>query len=406
MRTSLRLLSQNIKQARIMVNPVYIVSASRTPVGAKDGSLATVSAPQLGVVAVKHAVEKAGIKPEQVEELYMGNVVQAGVGQSPARQVGIGAGIPETTDATTINKVCASGMKAIMLATQNIQLGQRGIMVAGGMESMSQAPFLVPRQNPAFGGFETKDSLVVDGLFDVYNKVPMGNCAEHTAAKLKITREDQDDFCLSSYTRAQEAWAADAFADEIAPVTVKGRKGDVVVKEDEDYKKLLKDKFRTIRPVFVKENGTVTAANASTLNDGASAVVLASGEVVEKEGLKPLAKILGFADAACAPIDFPTAPTLAVPLALKNAGVSKDEIALWEFNEAFSVVGVAAERVLGLDRSKVNVKGGAVALGHPIGSSGCRIVVTLVHALKKGEKGVAAICNGGGAASAIVVERL
>lgn len=261
------------------------------------------------------------------------------------------------------------------------------------MEIIAQAKqyynsFLVPRQNPAFGGFETKDSLVVDGLFDVYNKVPMGNCAEHTAAKLKITREDQDDFCLSSYTRAQEAWAADAFADEIAPVTVKGRKGDVIVKEDEDYKKLLKDKFRTIRPVFVKENGTVTAANASTLNDGASAVVLASGEVVEKEGLKPLAKILGmspspwffffffaclipnlihwtgFADAACAPIDFPTAPTLAVPLALKNAGVSKDEIALWEFNEAFSVVGVAAERVLGLDRSKVNVKGGAVALGH------------------------------------------
>lgn len=245
----------------------------------------------------------------------------------------------------------------------------------------------MPRQTPAFGNFETKDSLVVDGLFDVYNKFPMGNCAEHTAAKLKITREDQDDFCLSSYTRAQEAWAADAFADEIAPVTVKGRKGDVVVKEDEEYKKLLKDKFRTIRPVFVKENGTVTAANASTLNDGASAVVLASGEVVEKEGLKPLAKILGmfikmspfvfffylsinmnpekgFADAACAPIDFPTAPTLAVPLALKNAGVTKDEIALWEFNEAFSVVGVAAERVLGLDRSKVNIKGGAVALGH------------------------------------------
>ncbi|WVQ85477.1 hypothetical protein IAT38_007642 [Cryptococcus sp. DSM 104549] len=387
-------------------NPVYIVSASRTPIGAKDGVLATLTAPQLGVVAVKHAIEKAGVKPERVEELYLGNVVQAGVGQSPARQVGIGAGIPESSDATTINKVCASGLKAIMLASQNIQLGHRGVMVAGGMESMSQAPFLLPRKPPAFGHFETKDSLVVDGLFDVYNKFPMGNCAEHTAAQLSITREDQDDHCLSSYTRAEESWAKGAFDDEIAPVTVKGRKGDTVVKEDEEYKKLLKDKFRSIRPVFVKENGTVTAANASTLNDGASAVVLASGEVVEKEGLKPLAKILGFADAACAPIDFPTAPTLAVPLALKNAGVSQDEIALWEFNEAFSVVACAAEKVLGIPREKVNVKGGAVALGHPIGSSGCRIVVTLVHALKKGEKGVAAICNGGGAASAIVVERL
>ncbi|WRT65863.1 uncharacterized protein IL334_002814 [Kwoniella shivajii] len=391
---------------KMSTQSVYIVSASRTPVGSKDGSLATLTAPQLGVVAVKHALEKANLSADKVEEVYLGNVVQAGVGQSPARQVVIGAGIPDTTDATTINKVCASGMKAIMLAAQNIQLGQRGIMVAGGMESMSNAPFLVQRHLPAFGHSEAKDSLVVDGLFDVYNKVPMGNCAENTAAKHNITREDQDDHCLSSYTRAEESWANGAFNDEIAPVTVKTRKGDVVVKEDEDYKKLLKDKFRSIRPVFQKENGTVTAANASSLNDGASAVVLASGDIVEKEGLKPLAKILGFADAACAPIDFPTAPTLAVPAALKHAGVSKDDIALWEFNEAFSVVACAAEKVLGLDRSKVNVKGGAVALGHPIGSSGCRIVVTLVHALKKGEKGVAAICNGGGAASAIVIERL
>ncbi|WVN85653.1 uncharacterized protein L203_100802 [Cryptococcus depauperatus CBS 7841] len=384
---------------------VYILSASRTPIGAKDGVFATLSAPELGVVAVKHAIDQAGLKPESVEEIYMGNVVQAGVGQSPARQVGIGAGIPESSDATTINKVCASGMKAIMLASQNIQLGQRDIMVAGGMESMSQAPFLVPRHPPAFGHFESRDSLVVDGLFDVYNKVPMGNCAEHTAKQLKITREDQDDHCLSSYTRAEEAWATNGFDEEIAPVTVKGKKGDTVIKEDEDYKKLLKEKFRGIRPVFQKD-GTVTAANASTLNDGASAVVLAGEQVVKKQGLKPLAKILGYADAACAPIDFPTAPTLAVPRALANAGVSKDEIALWEFNEAFSVVTCAAEKVLGLDRSKVNVKGGAVAFGHPIGSSGCRIVVTLVHALKKGEKGVAAICNGGGAASAMVIERL
>lgn len=279
-------------------------------------------------------------------------------------------------------------------------------MVAGGMESMSQAPFLVPRQNPAFGHFETRDSLVVDGLFDVYNKFPMGNCAEHTAKKYQISREEQDDHCLSSYTRSEESWKAGLFNDEIAPVTVKTRKGDVVVKEDEEYKKLLKDKYRSLRPVFAKEGGSVTAANSSTLNDGASAVVLASGDVVEKEGLKPLAKILGYADAAAAPIDFPTAPTLAVPKALKAAGVSKDDIALWEFNEAFSVVAIGAERILELPREKVNVRGGAVSLGHPIGSSGSRIVVTLVHALKKGEKGVAAICNGGGAATAIVVERL
>lgn len=389
-----------------MSQSVYILSASRTPIGSINGSLATLTAPELGVVAVKHAISKSGLGPERVEEIYMGNVVQAGVGQSPARQVGIAAGIPESTDATTINKVCASGMKAITLASQAIQLGQRDVMIAGGMESMSKAPFLVPRQNPAFGHLEAKDSLVSDGLFDVYNKFPMGNCAEHTAAQHNISRDEQDDHCLSSYERAENSWKNGLFDEEIAPVTVKTRKGDVVVKEDEEYKKLLKEKYRGLKPVFKKDGGTVTAANASTLNDGASAVVLVGGDVVEKEGLKPLAKILGYADAACAPIDFPTAPTLAVPKALKAAGVTQDEIALWEFNEAFSVVVCAAEKVLGLSREKINVKGGAVALGHPIGSSGSRVVVTLVHALKKGEKGVAAICNGGGAATAIVIERL
>lgn len=335
----------------------------------------------------------------------MGHVVQAGCGQSPARQVGIAAGLPEACDATTINKVCASGLKTITMASQAIQLGQRDVMVAGGMESMSNAPFLLPRQLPGFGHFEGKDSLVVDGLFDVYNKFPMGNCAEHTAKQLGITREMQDDHCLSSYERAQDAWEKGLFKDEICPVTIKTRKGEVTVDKDEDFNKLLKDKFRGIRPVFQKD-GTVTPANSSTINDGAAAVILASGETVEKDGLKPLAKILGYADAAAAPIDFPTAPTLAVPIALKNAGVSKDDIALWEFNEAFSVVAVAAEKVLGLDRSKVNTRGGAVALGHPIGCSGTRIVVTLIHALKPGEKGVAAICNGGGAATAMVIERL
>lgn len=384
---------------------VYILGASRTPIGAKDGALASVTAPELGVTAVKHVLGKANVKPERIEEIYMGNVVQAGVGQSPARQVGIGAGLPEAADATTINKVCASGLKAVMMASQTIQLGQRGVMIAGGMESMSNAPFLTQRKLPAFGHYEVKDSLVVDGLFDVYNKFPMGNCAEHTAKNLGITREMQDDHCLSSYERAEQSWKEGLFKDEIAPVTVKTRKGEVVVSEDEDYKKLLKDKFRGIRSVFVKD-GTVTAANSSTLNDGAAAVVLASGDVVEKEGFKPIAKILGYADAAAAPIDFPTAPTLAVPLALKQAGVAKEDIALWEFNEAFSTVAVAAEQVLGLDRSIVNTRGGAVALGHPIGCSGTRILVTLIHALKPGQKGVAAICNGGGAASALVVERL
>jgi acetyl-CoA C-acetyltransferase len=267
--------------------------------------------------------------------------------------------------------------------------------------------FLTARKLPAFGHYESKDSLVVDGLYDVYNKFPMGNCAEHTAKQLGITRQEQDDHCISSYERAEDAWAKGLFKEEITPVTVKTRKGDVVVSEDEDYKKLLKTKFRDIKPVFVRDGtGSVTAANSSTLNDGAAAVVLASGEIVEQEGLKPIAKILGYADAAAAPIDFPTAPTLAVPKALKAAGVTKDDIALWEFNEAFSVVAVAAEKVLGLDRSIVNTRGGAVALGHPIGCSGTRIIVTLIHALKPGQKGVAAICNGGGAASAMVIERL
>ncbi|EIW72878.1 acetyl-CoA C-acetyltransferase [Tremella mesenterica] len=389
-----------------MSHKVYIVSGSRTPIGSLNGSLSSLTAPQLGIVAVKDALKKAGVTPEKVGEVYMGNVVQAGVGQSPARQVGIGAGIPESTDATTINKVCASGMKAIMLAAQNIQLGVTDIMVAGGMESMSNAPFLVPRKNPAFGTLQAKDSLEVDGLWDVYNQFLMGNCAEHTASKHSVSREEQDDHCLSTYTRAEEAWAAGAYDAEIAPVTIKGKKGDTVVKEDEEYKKLIREKFRSLKGAFKKENGTVTPANSSSLNDGASAVVLASDEAVEKEGLKPMARILGYADAACAPIDFPTAPTLAVPKALKAAGLSKDDIDLWEFNEAFSVVVCAAEKVLGLDRSKVNVRGGAVALGHPIGSSGSRIVVTLIHALKPGQKGCAAICNGGGAASAIVVERL
>ncbi|PWN52393.1 thiolase [Violaceomyces palustris] len=386
------------------VNDVYILSAARTPVGSFNGVLKKLTAPELGVAAVKTAIEKAGIKPEQVEEIYMGHVLQGNVGQSPARQVVIGAGCPETTEATTINKVCASGMKAISLASQNIALGQRNIMVAGGMESMSNAPFYMPR-GATFGHQQVLDAIVKDGLHDVYNQVHMGNCAENTAKKMSITREAQDAYAIQSYKRAAEAWKAGAFAAEIAPVTIADpRKGDTVIVEDEEYKNVKFDKLPTLRPVFDK-NGTVTAANASTLNDGASAVVLASKSEADKLGIKPLARIVAFADAACAPIDFPIAPAHAIPKALEKAGLTKDDISLWEINEAFSAVALANNELLGLDASKVNVLGGGVSLGHPIGSSGARIVVTLAHALKPGQYGCAGVCNGGGGASAIVIQR-
>jgi len=385
---------------------ICIVAAARTPIGSFQGSLSSLPATQLGITAVKHCLKKINLDPKEVEELYFGQVVQAGAGQSPARQVALGSGLPDTVDATTINKVCASGMKSIMLAAQSLSLGQRDCMVAGGMESMSQAPFLFPRVPATFGNVIAIDSLQSDGLFDVYNKFPMGNCAEHTAAKHSITREQQDDHAIESYRRAEKAWASGAFDEEIAPVTVKGRKGETIVKEDEEYKKIMYEKVRGLKPVFQKENGTVTPANASTLNDGASAVILMTEEKANSLGIKPLAKILGYADAACAPIDFPTAPTLAVPRALKAAGLTQDDMSLFELNEAFSVVIRAAEKIMGIDSAKINVNGGAVALGHPIGSSGCRIVVTLLHALKSGEYGCAGVCNGGGAASAMVIQKL
>ncbi|TKY84684.1 hypothetical protein EX895_006586 [Sporisorium graminicola] len=391
--------------ARIMsqINEVFIVSAARTPIGSFNGVLKKATAPELGVVAVKAAIERAGLKPDQIEEVYMGNVLQGNVGQAPARQVALKAGCPDTTEATTINKVCASGMKAISLAAQNIALGQRGIMIAGGMESMSNAPYYLPRGN-SYGHVQATDAIVKDGLFDVYNQVAMGNCAENTAKKLSITREQQDAFAVESYRRSAEAWKANAFAAEIAPVTISDKKGDVVISEDEEYKNVKLEKIPTLRPVFDK-NGTITAANASTLNDGASAVVLASAAEVEKLGAKPLAKIVAFADAACAPIDFPIAPAYAIPKALERAGLTKDDIALFEINEAFSAVALANNQMLGLDASKVNVLGGGVSLGHPIGSSGARIVVTLAHALKPGQYGCAGVCNGGGGASAIIIKR-
>ncbi|EST09630.1 Thiolase, C-terminal [Kalmanozyma brasiliensis GHG001] len=391
--------------ARIMtqINDVFIVSAARTPIGSFNGVLKKATAPELGVVAVKAAIERAGLKPDQIEEVYMGNVLQGNVGQAPARQVALKAGCPDTTEATTINKVCASGMKAISLAAQSIQLGQRGVMVAGGMESMSNAPYYLPRGN-AYGHIQATDAIVKDGLHDVYNQVAMGNCAENTAKKLSLSREDQDAFAIESYRRSAEAWKAGAFANEIAPVTIADKKGEVVISEDEEYKNVKLEKIPTLRPVFDK-NGTITAANASTLNDGASAVVLASEAEVQKLGVKPLAKIVAFADAACAPIDFPIAPAYAIPKALERAGLTKDDISLFEINEAFSAVALANNKMLELDASKVNVLGGGVSLGHPIGSSGARIVVTLAHALKPGQYGCAGVCNGGGGASAIIIKR-
>ncbi|CEI93812.1 hypothetical protein G6F70_007340 [Rhizopus microsporus] len=384
-------------------NDVVIASAVRTPVGCFGGSLKSLSATQLGSIAVRAAIERAGISPSDVEEAYIGNVLQANLGQSPARQAVLGAGCPESTEATTINKVCASGMKAVMLATQAIKNGDRSVMVAGGMESMSNAPYYAPR-NAAYGHQQLNDAIIKDGLWDAYNNIHMGGCAENTATNYNITREQQDEHAIESYRRAAKAWESGVFENEIAPVTVKSKKGETVVKIDEEYTNVNFDRIKTLRPVF-KKDGTVTAANASTLNDGASALVLMSRAKAEALGVKPLARIISYADAATKPIDFTIAPALALPVALEKAGLKKDDISKFELNEAFSVVARVNEQLMGLDPSKVNVAGGAVALGHAIGSSGSRIIVTLTHLLKSGEYGAAAVCNGGGAASAIVIQR-
>ncbi|KAL1740518.1 Thiolase, N-terminal domain-containing protein [Schizophyllum fasciatum] len=391
--------------ARTMVHEAVIVAASRTPVGSINGVLKTVTAPQLGVTALKHAFETSKVDPSIVEELYFGNVVQAGVGQSPARQVALGAGMKTSSDATTINKVCASGMKSVILAAQAIQSGDKSVVAAGGMESMSNAPFLLPRQNPTFGKFTAQDSLEKDGLWDVYNDFSMGHCGEHAAEKHGISRQAMDEHCIESYRRAERAWKDNAFKAEIAPVTVKGKKGDTVVNEDEEYKRIIYEKVPTLRSAFKKDGG-ITAANSSPLNDGASALILMSAEKAKELGLKPLAKVVSYADAGVDPIDFPEAPTVAVPLALKKAGLKVDDIALWEVNEAFSVVVRIVEKVLKVDSAKININGGAVALGHAIGNSGARIIVSLIHALQSGQYGAAGICNGGGAASAIIVQKL
>ncbi len=389
---------------------VYIVSAVRTPIGSFNGSLASVSATKLGAAAIKSAVEKAGIKPEDVQEVFMGNVLQAGLGQAPARQAALFAGLPNTVPCTTVNKVCASGMKSIMLAAQSIALGDNEVVVAGGMENMSSVPYYLPnaRNGYRLGDGKLVDGLVFDGLTDVYNQYHMGVAAELCAKECGFTREAQDEYAVNSYKRSAAAWAAGKFNDEIAPVEIKDRKGNVVlVKEDEEYKNVNLEKIPTLKPVFQKD-GTVTAANASTLNDGASALVLMSKAKAEKLGLKPLAKIVSYADAAHAPEWFTTAPSKALPKALAKAGLKTTDIDFFELNEAFSVVALANNKEMNLDAAKVNVNGGAVSLGHPLGSSGARIIVTLLHVLKQnnGKLGAAGICNGGGGASALVIENL
>ena len=385
-----------------------IVSAKRTPLGKFMGGLSTVPAPKLGAIAIQGALEAIGLDATEVDEVYMGNVLQAGVGQAPARQAAIFAGIPDTVPCTTVNKVCSSGMKTIMMAAQAIALGDAEVVVAGGMENMSLAPHIVPiRTGVKFGGTQLEDVMQKDGLVDAFDQVAMGTYADATATKHQISRADQDAFAIESYRRSAAAWESGVMQNEIVPVSVPQRRGeDKQITEDEEYTNVLLDKIPNLRPAFTKE-GTVTAANASTINDGAAAVIVMSEEKAKTLGLTPLASIEGYADAAQEPQWFTTAPAKALPKALAKANVSLDEVELFELNEAFSVVGLANMQLLELDSTQVNVHGGAVSLGHPLGCSGARIVVTLLNAMKHKNVslGAAAICNGGGGASAIIFKK-
>lgn len=387
---------------------VVIVSAARTPIGSFMGSLSTVPATKLGSIAIQGALKKINLKPELVDEVLMGNVVQAGVGQAPARQAALGAGIPSTVPCTTVNKVCASGMKAIMQGAQAIMLGDANIIVAGGMENMSMIPhYLHLRNGQKFGPATMVDGMQKDGLVDAYDQNAMGTCADLCATEHHFSREDQDAFAKKSYERSAAAWKEGKFDNEVVPVEVPQRKGDpVIFKEDEEYKNVQMDKISSLRPAFSKD-GTVTAANASTINDGAAAVILMSREKANELGLKVLAVIKGFADAAQEPKWFTTAPAKALPKALDKAGINQNDVDFFEFNEAFAVVGLANMKLLGLTDENTNVNGGAVSLGHPLGCSGARIVITLMNVLEQNnaKTGAAAICNGGGGASAIVIQR-
>ena len=391
-----------------MNKEVVIVSAARTPIGSFLGALSTIPAPELGAIAIKGALDKIGLKPELVEEVLMGNVVQAGTGQAPARQASIYAGIPNSVPCTTINKVCASGMKAVIQGAQAISLGDANIVVAGGMENMSLIPhYLYARTGTKFGPASLIDGMQKDGLVDAYDQNAMGVCADACATKYEFSREDQDDYAIQSYQRSSAAWEAGKFDNEVVPVEVPQRRGEsVIVNRDEEFTNVKMDKIPQLRPAFTKD-GTVTAANASTINDGAGAMVLMSKEKAEELGLKPLAYIKSYADAAHEPVWFTTAPAKALPKALDKAGISIKDVDYFEFNEAFSVVGLANMKILGLNDSNVNVNGGAVSLGHPLGCSGVRILITLLNILEQNNAkiGAAAICNGGGGASAVVIER-
>ncbi|HEV8513496.1 MAG TPA: acetyl-CoA C-acyltransferase [Cyclobacteriaceae bacterium] len=389
---------------------VVIVSAVRTPIGSFGGSLSSLSAVKLGAIAVKGALAKINLDPKHIQEVFYGNVISSGLGQAPATQVAVGAGLGYNIPCTLVNKVCASGMKSIMLGAQSIMLGQNDVVLAGGMESMSNIPYYLTkaRYGYKYGDGQLLDGLTYDGLTDVYNHCAMGVCADNTAKEMNISRADQDNYAINSYKRSAAAWAAGKFKDEIVPVEITGKKGDVTLfSEDEEYKNVNFEKIPGLKPVFTKE-GTVTAANASTINDGAAAVILMSAEKAKELGLKPIAKIRGFADAAQDPMWFTTTPSLAIPKAMKMAGVEKKDVGFYEINEAFSAVAIANNIKLGLDPSTVNVNGGAVALGHPLGASGARITMTLANILKQNNSsiGVAGICNGGGGASAIVIEKI
>ena len=388
---------------------VYIVSAVRTAIGSFNGALSSVSSTKLGAAAIKGAVDRIKLNPAEVQQVYMGCVLQGNLGQAPARQASKFAGLPNETQCTTINKVCASGLKSIVIGAQNIMLGDAEVVVAGGMENMSAVPYYLDQARTGYrlGNGTVIDGLVKDGLTDVYHQNHMGNSAELCAKEMNISRQEQDAFAIESYTRAAKAWKENKFTEEVVPLTISTKKGDVVVGEDEEYKQVNFDKIPQLKPVFDKA-GTVTAANASTLNDGAAALVLMSKEKAEKLGLKPLAKIIGYADAEQAPEWFTTTPSKAIPAAVQKAGLKMSDIEYFEINEAFSVVSIANNRLMNLDPAKVNIHGGAVALGHPLGASGARIVVTLLNVLKQqnARYGAAGICNGGGGGSAIVIERL
>lgn len=388
---------------------VYIVSAVRTPIGSFGGALSGVSATRLGATAIKGAIKKIGIDVEIIDEVFMGNVISANLGQAPARQASLFAGIPNKVPCTTINKVCSSGMKSVMIGAQSIMLGDNCVVIAGGMENMSSIPHYVPgmRTGIKLGDGKLVDGMVKDGLWDVYNNYHMGNAAELCAKEMNVSREEQDRYAIQSYERSAAATEAGKFKDEIVPVEIKTRRGDVIVDSDEEFKNVKFEKIPTLRPVFQKE-GTVTAANASTINDGAAAIILMSKEKVDELGIKPIAKLIGYGDAANEPEWFTTAPGKAISKAIKKAGLSAEDIDYFEINEAFSVVALVGIKDLNLDESNVNVNGGGVSLGHPLGASGTRIIVTLLNVLKqnKGKYGVAGLCNGGGGASAVVVEML